>query len=614
MKRVRLAVLAAALMLLSGLAYLISNAAALNTDSLRNEIAAHLSIWSGGRTDITGPVRLTYFPELAVTTGHFAIRSMPNIPYLKSLEAKGIRIKLGLFTLLSPRPIFHRITFTDPEIALETGDAKSGSPAARGDEPSFDRALQSIPIRQITIVNGTIRTAGSESAEKIIALNADAAVSAPAGAFTASGSATWRKQSVDFELTGTAPKGQGAGAKAPMTLSLRSPLVSADADGEASLANGLRATGTLNLQVKKLREFGRWLGLLIPDGRGLDTFQASGAFQLHGLRFGFDEGTFTLDGNRALGALALDASRPRPAIEGTLAFSAIDLRPYEKPPPKTGRARTKQAETTTKPDVIDFPLLHHLDFDLRLSTSEIVTTPLSLGQVALSAVVNSGRLVADFAILDICGGQGSGRLTFDPAVPQSEFRLTGTVTGLAASSCGKIMVEKPPLAADLNLTVNLWSKGRTHESILHHLGGKVTASTGPGELAVDLSALTAQSPPAVLPGWETLAARATAFSKASAELIFRQGSIYSDDLAILSGSRLYSGEGTVDLTKRSLDLRIAIGDAPGEAASNTPVPNKAPTAIALIAGPWSRPNISVNAPPSPEAPEKTGIDTGNRPH
>jgi uncharacterized protein involved in outer membrane biogenesis len=612
MKRVRLAILAAALMLLSGLAYLFSNAAALNTDSLRSEIAAHLSIWSGGRTDITGPVRLTYFPEFGVTTGHFAIRSMPNIPYLKSLEARGIRIKLGLFTLLSPKPVFHRITFTDPKIFLETGDGKTGPPA-QGDAPSFERALRSIPIRQIAIVNGTIGTGDQQSTRKITALNADATISLPAGTFTTNGSATWREQPVDFELTGSAPKDRVLGAKAPLTLSLRSPLVSADADAEASLANGLRATGTLNLEIKKLRQFARWLGLLIPDGRGLDTFQASGAFQLHGQRFGFDQGTFTLDGNRALGALALDASRPRPAIEGTLAFSAIDLRPYEKPSPKRGRTGTKKAETKKQPEAVNLPLLHHLDFDLRLSTSDIVTTHLTLGQVALSAVVNAGRLVADFAVLDICGGQGSGRLTFDPAVPQSQFRLTGTVTGLAAAACSKIMVENPPLAADLDLTVNLWSKGRTREAILHHLGGKVMASAKPGELAVDLLALEAQSPPVTLSGWETLAARATPFSKASAELIFRHGTIYSNDLTILSGSRLYSTEGTVNLMKRSLDIRIAIGDAPGEAASDTPVQSKAPKAIAVIAGPWSHPKISVNAPPSPEGAEKPDIDNGNRP-
>ena len=43
----------------------------------------------------------------------------------------------------------------------------------------------------------------------------------------------------------------------------------------------------------------------------------------------FDSGNaVTLDGNEATGALALNLTGERPLIDGTLAFSTLDLTPY----------------------------------------------------------------------------------------------------------------------------------------------------------------------------------------------------------------------------------------------------------------------------------------------
>ena len=74
--------------------------------------------------------------------------------------------------------------------------------------------------------------------------------------------------------------------------------------------------------------FFKWIGIRIPDGDSLKGFSAAGAFHLAGSTLTFDDGTFTLDGNKAVGLLALTAGDPRPRVEGTLAFDRLVLDPY----------------------------------------------------------------------------------------------------------------------------------------------------------------------------------------------------------------------------------------------------------------------------------------------
>ena len=124
----------------------------------------------------------------------------------------------------------------------------------------------------------------------------------------------------------------------------------------------------------------------------------------------------------------------------------------------------------------------------------MTATPLTLGHVALSLAVNSGRLVADFAILDLCAGTASGRLAFDATVPESEIRLTGRVVDLALQSCLETLGAEKLVTGGLDLSVDLASRGRTRGGILRHLGGKVLVDASPGEIGLDLSPIISNKP------------------------------------------------------------------------------------------------------------------------
>lgn len=601
--RLKLGALAALILLLGGCAYLVSRAAALNEDTIRADIVDQLAAWSGGEVELNGPVRLHYFPDLAVTAGSFHIKNTPHLPHVDSIAASAIRVELGLRSLILPEAILHRIELTGLDVLLHPSVGKPDTAKARAKISLFLEALRSLPIPEMSVIDGAIGLPGDIGGAAFSAVNASASLSG-SGIFKSSGSIVWRGQPLNYSVRASIPGPAKESTTSPLTLSLNGPLVTAEVEGDIAITDGMRGMGTLNLQIPDLRRFTQWMGLLTPEGPGLGLFQASGGFRWGQHRLGFDEGQFTLDGNRALGALTLDFGGIRPLVSGTLAFSSFDVGPYAA---KTEAASAGDAATTArKPVSANFPLLHHLDLDLRLSTSTVETPLLTLGQVAMSATAKAGRLSADFAILDLCGGNGNGRMDFDAAAPQAAVRLTGNFNRLTAQTCLRLAFGNSPITANLDLLVDVASKGRTGRDILKHLNGKVSVESAGGTLAFDAAALKAGAAPVRLEGWGPLTGNSTPFTNLQTELVFRQGDILAERLKFHANALQYGGHGIVDMEGGTLDFSL-LAVPPGSGASSRGGQTPNAQIYARLSGPWLAPSTTItHEPPAQTGAEQPG--------
>lgn len=587
--RLRLGALAVLVLLLGALAYFVSKAAALNEDTIRANIVARLAAWSGGQVDVSGPIRLHYFPDFAVTMGAIQIAETPRLPQVESIQAEAVRVELGLRSLVLPEAILHRITLTDLHVALRAQPTAIAPTSPQMDARPLIEALRTMPVPEVVVVNGEINRKGDNDRETFSDLNVFAGVST-GGSLRVSGRMTWRKEKLEFNLNTRLPAAEDPTATVPLTLTLGGPVVGADLEGKLMLADGVRASGSLSLQIQDLRRFTRWAGLQTPDGRGLGTFEASGGFRLTPQRLGFDEGNFLLDGNRALGALALDFGTPRPLVSGTLAFSSFDAGPYLEGPASTARISPASAPPA-EPERAETSLLHQLDLDLRLSTSTVQAPNLTMGQAAVSATVKAGRLMADFAILDLCNGNGNGRIDFDAAAPETTIRLAGNFSRISAQECLQIAVGQAPLKGNLDILVDAASKGRTIIDLLSQLDGRVDIDSGPGSVALDLATIASPARETPLEGWTALTGGATTFSDMRAALVFRKGRITAETLKIRTSPVVYSGKGMIDTGDGTIDMTIAIRSASTESGTGAPqTPAKQTTA--RIGGTWLRPVIT----------------------
>ena len=520
-----------------------------------DRLTARLAAWTGGQVDVGGTARISYFPVIALHATEVRITDTSRLPRVRKLQVKALRAEVGLWSLLfAAEPAIQHLRLSAPLIELDAGGSARGQTAAANLEPALVGALRSAPTSRIKIKHGTLNVSGTGSADKVTELFADLTID-DSGAASGDGSFRWRGQTVAVSLSSGSPTVLASTAKSPVQVDLSNELVTARIEGEATIADGLQVQGDLELDITDLRRFSKWTGLLVPDGPGLGAFKASGTFNWLGRRIAFDDGTFALDGNKALGAVALKFDGPRPAIEGTLALDTLDLAPYLTPS-RSGEAKAGKGKA--QPVRLDFPILHHLDLDLRVSTTRVRAAALSLAQSAFSVSLKAGKLSGDFAVFDLCGGKGDGRLELDAALPLPRFDVSATMTGASAQDCITSFAATSPVEGTADVTMSLTSEGRNSGELLERLGGRLTVALTEGQTNVDLAKVLSQARKGDLRGWSSVTGTPTRFDSLAADFELDKGSARTDSFKMQTGETTITGEGTIDLASRRLDWRLSL--------------------------------------------------------
>ena len=584
--------LSALCFLLIVIGYLIAKPSIPNQRSIRAALTQHLTEWTGAIVTIDGSSRLSYFPRLTMEIRNVRLTDIKHLPVLREIRAKRMDVRLGFWSLVSGTPIVDRITLIEPQIKSSSVARVTTESSVPSEAPALMQALSTAPFDQFVLEKGVITIVGPESSEEFRDVNAKLNLRPSTGAHSSRGTFVWRDQTLTFNYDGGGPRQVAKAVKIPVSLTIGGDLMTAEIEGNATISDGLRVTGNLDLDIPNLSRFAKWTGILVPDDQKRGDFSATGSFHWVGHRIGFDEGTFVLDGNKALGALALEFSGPRPQIEGTLALQKLNLTQYFKPGavPEPGAKAPK-----TKSVDVDFPLLHHLNIDLRISTTELSAGPLTLGQSAISFSLKSGRLMADLALFDICGGNGNGRLEFDATVPDSAIRVTGKMTEVSSRTCIEIFTDDSAIEGTANLSADVTSKGRTAREILEGLGGKLSLSMDAGQVDVDVAKLVSSLQTGPVEGWDAARGSTTDFQALQGEFFFRNGGAYTNSLKIDLGTKDLTGEGTIDMAGSALDMRLKIIDHPP--AKDEPAAEKKPSqslaGSIVIKGPWSQPSFSL---------------------
>ncbi len=589
--RFRIGLLSALCLVLIVIGYLFTRPPFLNEGLIRTFVNQHLTKWTGAIVTIDGPTRLSYFPRFTMEIRNVRLTDIKHLPGLREIRAKRLKVRLGLWSLVSGTPVVSRITLVEPQVKTSSVARVSTVNPDPNEVPALMQALTTAPFDQIVVEKGVVTVAGPETTEKFEDVNVKFRLRNSSGAHSSHGTFVWRGQTVTFSYDGGRPRQQAKAVKMPVNLTIGGDLVSAEIDGEATVTNAMMVTGNLDLRIPNLPRFAKWTGVLVPDDQKGREFSANGTFHWAGHRIGFDEGSFTLDGNKALGALALEFSGPRPQIEGTLALQKLNLTQYF----EAGATTEADAKDSKKKSVeVDFPLLHHLNIDLRISTTELSAGHLKLGQSAISFSLKSGRLLADLALFDICGGSGNGRLEFDATVPDSAIRVTGKMIGVSAKTCIEIFTPNSSLEGTANLSADVTSKGRTAKELLDSLGGKVSVSMNEGQADVDIAKLLSSLQTGPVNGWDAVSGDATPFQALQGDFFFRRGGAYTNSLKIDLGTADLMGEGTIDLAGSALDMRLKMIDHPP--AKDSPAEQKPSQSLAgaiVIKGPWSKPSFSL---------------------
>ena len=296
-----------------------------DTSRFGDRVAAELSAWTGGEVKFTGPVRVRFLPDVSVR-GQLEIKDSKRLPAVQTLVAKEAKVSLDLVDLLRGRVTIDALRLLKPQITLRDSATAAAAPA-NAPHTLFTTLLSGAPVRVLHVRKGKIMLPGERGGTiKDVYAHLDAGKEA--GAVSGFGSFVYRDSSVRYSLESGTVTATGGTESFPLALTLTSKLFRAGLNGTASDTAGLTIDGDMRAEIDDVRRFFKWIGIRIPDGDSLRGFSAAGAFHLAGSTLTFDDGTFTLDGNKAVGLLALTAAKPRARVEGTLDFDRLVLDPY----------------------------------------------------------------------------------------------------------------------------------------------------------------------------------------------------------------------------------------------------------------------------------------------
>jgi AsmA protein len=544
-----------------------------DTTRLGDRVAARLSEWTEGNVAFTGPVQVSFFPDISVR-GPLTVSGSKRLPFLKSMTVKEAKISLDLLELLAGNVGIDQLRLQKPRVTL------NDDPDRQTPKSVLTNLRSGSPVRVLTIRNGRIDLAHRPITDLYLQLDAGE----DSGALSGSGSFSFRGEPVRYRLETGAPRAADDAEQIPVSFTIASQPLRAKVKGKASFADQFQLDGGMKVESRNLRQFLTWIGFGLADGDSLKALRAAGAFHYAGGTLTFDDGTFSLDGNKATGALAVTASS-HPRIEGTFAFDRLVLDPYLGTGPR--EAGSSPPANGASDLIFDRALLGYFDADLRISGAEIVAGPFTLGRGGFTITAKNGSVASEIGEVELCGGTAEGRVGVELAPETKELSLTADLADVSIDHCLAPFGLTTRMTGTGVLKADLTSHGNTLPEIASHLGGTVKLQVTDGSVPVDIGKLVANPTPLAASGW--LGNAATSFDELKADCRLTAGQIWCQTLDIKTPRERVAGAGDIDLPRKTLNWNLTVAE-PESQAGEAAAPSKVVPELS-IKGPFSQPSI-----------------------
>lgn len=521
---------------IAGLAVLLSRQLGTSSD-LRDRVAAALSVWTGGTITLTEPVEVTYFPP--ALRGGFVLTNASKLPAVSAISAPNFKVMLDFPDLLLGRIKVDALRLGKPTITL-----KDAAPQDEAAQMLLIEALTDPPVGALRIRNGTIKTASGEPLVNGLDVRVDGR--GRRGAFDALGSFRFNGETVSFAIDSGRIAKTESGRTAPVTLKVTSEPVTARFSGTVRATETLEGEGEMETTVPDGRRFLNWVGFALPAGESLKNLGASGTIHWDASTLTFDDGTFSFDGNAAVGLLALTAAA-QPKVDGTLAFETLVLDTY--------LGGGGEADPQGKP--FDWVLLKYIDADLRISAAEVMAAGMELGRGGFTLTARDGRLSIEIGELDLCGGEAAGRMGLDLSSERTEATVVGTLSDITIATCLEPFAVGLPLTGVGSLKLDVSTGGGTHADLVRGLVGDLQISAKSGTVPIDFPAL-AEGTASPEEGWSIQ--ESTPFESLDADCSLSAGHIWCQSFRMQTLEDIISGSGGVDMAKQTLDWDLSIAN------------------------------------------------------
>lgn len=545
--------------------------------------AAALS-FAGDRFEITQPTIILREPRVVLEKGTVSHVARHGEGFFGTLA--------GLFGSSAPLRLDDAVIVIDT--ASEMSSDEPGSLPQNEPQDYTQRVLERVrsAFERLDISNSTLifRRNGVVYARFA---NVDAKIiKRRSGKAIASGRFSFRDRQVAFQAKLGKLRRNLAHPYRPLSLTLDNPLAALFFEGQIETHDGVRLEASeATLESSDLRNAALWLGVAWPEDARPRAFRASGQFAASEKGLAFQEATFRYDGNEALGALTLAFGTTKPSLEGTLAFTRLDLsvpaQPVSVASLDTLPMVSSLASLEQTARAFALPLFKDIDIDVRISAGEVIFNTFTTGEGAATLSVRDGRLLADIAGLDI-GDEStvSGQVSLDFGSGAPELGIRGKLASFEMRRFTGALPQMPLVSGRADIVAEAKTAWHTRFDLTTWAGKARVEIPEGGDLGFDMNALMGTSPIVATAMPLKIAAGSTPLERLEGHFVLARGVLAAESFTASTDGFVWSAEGAIDLMARTLDLTLAAG-LPDDPLTGTPS-SGIRTAVKIF-GDWAAP-------------------------
>jgi AsmA protein len=600
------------------------------TTLVRDELIRQVKAKTGRDLIVSGTTALSFYPSVAVSMGGVTLSAPPGTGGPPTLTMKALDASLPLWPLIRREIVVDRLVLREPviELAVDRQGRRSWdlgavgadlvppprvrlaqlAPRGSGEralppelqdfvrhasqpaaEPARARAggLQALSLRDVRIERGTVRYSDARSglAEEITNLDAALAMPSLASPLTAAGSASYKRERVDFDVRIQSLPALIVGQSSPVTMRLEGRPGRIALEGALGLGRTAAFEGPVSVNSPSLGDLARWLGqplaMASPGGLAL-----KGRLKAAGTLVALAELDASLGTDlTAKGSIAVETQGPRPTIRASLRMAELDLDRVPAlagaAPPAGGAAQPKsdaprsiedllkEGDPAPRPGTrvrgfakrtgwsetpIDLAVLGLVDVEARLSLGRLSYQEIKVGETQATVSLKGRVLRATFDDVQLYEGRGRGLLTLDATGPVATLGANISAEGISALPILRDAASFDWIAGKGRLALAIAGRGGSEREIMQTLSGKAEFAFADGAVVgINVAQILRGLGQGRISGLDRVPTEKTDFSELSATFAIEKGVARNQDLKLVSPLLRVGGGGAIDLGQRQID-------------------------------------------------------------
>ena len=595
-----------------------------NPNDYKGRIAAAVRQATGRELVLTGDIKLSVFPWVALGLGPASLGNPPGFSAEPFLAFQHAAVRVKLFPLLGKRLVIDRVVLDGLDLRLlknaqGVGNWENFGQGAQSGAPEGSSSSETLAgLAGIAVTNGKVSYqgmvmenfnletgafGGSGVTPVSIGFDANRGVAGESvtlnGQFTLSGDLGRKRvtlEAVNFNGLVSQP-GNGP----PVHWELQAPSVDVDLTAQTlavpafdagyssahvsgkleatKIIDNLSVTGSVSLAPLVLREFAPRLGVVLPKTRDAKVFQqfsAGSDFSYGGNGVQLSKLQMTLDDTHLKGSVA-DTGEPR-VVKFALTVDEMDVSRYL--PPDSGSVAAPAAKTGAA-GAAPAPGGEAAASKLpaaagSLSVGSVHFAPLEFSNVRLTLTSRDGVAHLFPAQAQIDGGSYSGNITVDAHGAVPSLSMDEHLSGVDMAQLLAGTSYKGRVSGRGNVNIKATARGAALDGVMQTLNGHFDAALANGALeGVDLGYVIGEAQALLSHGSAPVESKPprTKFDAFKMSAQITNGVAKTTDMVISSPVLKVTGQGSANLVNKGIDFQMlaSVLKAPGASVADIPV-------------------------------------------